>query len=1239
MKKRISHLHCHSEYSILKGVGNIQSWYEAAEKRGIKAIAFTEYGNFGSAFSSYLTSLNSKTKCIFGIQIFTVSDLKTSVKEEPIVLLAKNEEGLKNLFILNRLSWTTGLDIARQLPRVDYVQLDAYKTNVVALSGSLSGPVGVAAGIGLNHVVDRSFHQLYEIYKDNLIGEIQLNELENQRYLNESVIKLCTEYKLRCVITNDCHFIDKGDNKLANVMSDMASHRVNKGKREYSVSTQKWLKSYKQLEFARKHLHNYISQTEFDKYIENANDIANECCFDLPVGQHRLPKYDYKTHLRYNKEIKSNLDLFNKIIDDGFQDKIVGNSSRAENIDEYADRLEFERKAIIEANFVDYFLIVEDIIYWAKHNGVEVGKARGSVAGSLIAFCMDITDIDPLQFDLLFERFLNPARVSGERAKSADALPDIDLDFERTRRNDVKQYIIDKYGADKVCTIGSYQTMKVRSLIRDLYRVFDGRLPVDENDFATADEFEIDRLSKELEYNKIEKLSDAMENELFLKFYRKFPYFVDYYCKKLEKQIKAVSRHAAGILITPTNMNDWIPVRTQKVSEGVAEDDIYDGKQEESRVIVSQWEDEFCERRGLLKLDVLGIKTLDIFKYARQLIKKRHNVIVSDKDIDLFDKKVLDKFAKGETEGVFQFNSRLQSSYLRQLGSIEFEDLITTNALLRPGPMDAKAHEEYILLKNGEIRPTYDHPVLKKYLEKTLGLYIFQENVMMCANVLGNLSLAEADMMRTAIKKKDTSKIEAFEGKFIEGCVAHGLEEDQGREVWKKLIAFSTYGFNRCVCGNTSILLASGEQKKIATLYNDFIENKEIILVSFDLAKGEFVENRVKEVYNNRKRNVYHLKLKNGIELRATTKHGIATERGFRYIKDLMWNDNVFFLSNPRKRVISLSAIDNESHYVDTVFERTFDIEMEGEPRNYFANNILVHNSHSASYAYLGYYCQWLKVHYPIEFWTAALEYASSDVKKPENIYSFRKPILKSGIGISNPLAIRSNNRFHITKKESIAWPIRAVKGVGEKSAHEIARVCREQKPETFKEFFEKVPKRLVNKRVFEKLIGANAFRNFGKVYQIIKEYYSELRKEKIPDIFKIRKDEVFKWEVVRSSILGYMEMSYKEKYAHWFSKKVSSIKDLEDTEDGEFIIVGGKLTRIFDYQASKGVIKFYTVSDVDGDFTAVLFDNFYKNMKNRLPEVGDIIEILGIKAVSKRGEAEVVLKNNHCQLEVYCGQ
>lgn len=1675
MKNHFSHLHVHSEYSILKGTSSVEKWYRAAERRNISAIAFTEWNNMGSAMESFLESRKiienhemKNVKAIFGLQILVVQELESSVQEDNIILLANNERGYKNLMKLSKFSYTNGFDISRQTARVDFETLHKYSKGIFCLSGSLSGPIAVSLEAGYS-IAEEAFLQLREIYGKRLFLEIQMNEFEEQKKLNNVLFSLSKKYKNKCVLTNDCHYINKDEDKLAWFVNEIFKHSGKYIKRSNNkIGTQKWLKSYKQLDAIRRRLHGYITESMFHRLVDNTNAVADDCNVTIPIGEHILPNYEIETHPLYKDGMKDGDELFEYIAKKGFKDKVKTKIKDKKELKKYKKRFDFELDFIKDkAKFSNYFLIVDDIIKMCEARGIERGGARGcligrtpivlkdgvkkikdveigdrvvnkygkqgfvknkfvynidedicyiksyrtfnkaigttldhiyygqksiknincdnpkkakwikpnddiveikakdleigdliwtpfikrrkdkikniridlskysdkycnvencyieekipinkkyhlsiksvqektglsrnflvdtirgskfktnarrklksflknydmsindwikhvnknkyitqkinryfnidieeawiigrwisdgwllrktertlsicfgenkkkhfkrfmrwiksfgiinynvikikkiiqvdlhcgpfvrfwrelfssydfnsktkyipkklfklsskillslrsgledgdsyqrknvivystaserlaydykrlnlilktpvsihigkqrdnkhlnsesksieykvcyyvgdeiytgstyikddgyfsriyykkikrekirvydleidnehsfltlngtvhnSVAGSLVAYCI-ITDIDPLKFDLMFERFLNPTRVKG-------SYPDIDLDVSKIGRPIVKGYIEDKYGKNNVCTIGTYGTMKVKSLIRDAQRVFEGELPVDENKRVAFDVLDMNKLLKDLgDETKLEK---AYESDLFKKYAKKFPYLVDFYFKRLEGQIRNLSKHAAGILITPTNISNWIPVRTQKLED------------ETNRVLVSQWKDSHCEKRGLIKFDILGIKTLDVFKYAKKIIKKMDGVDIDfSRDVDLTDKKVIKKFDKGETDGVFQFNSEIQSAYLSELKVKSFEDLIVTNAILRPGPMDVDSHKKYIELTTGKRKPKYTHKLVKPYMKKTLGLYAFQEDVMRTANVLGKLTLAEADIMRTAMKKKDKDMMKQFEDKFVQGCIENGLTKKKAKKEWKKLEAFFAYGFNRCIHKSSMITLADGRQETILRLFNKHKAGQEIWLLSWDTETKKIVQHKVKEVVYSGRRSVGKLFLEDGNNLMLTTRHGVGTKRGFRLFYQLRKDDDVRCLIRmPNHFEMSISKIDSEKTYYEERYkEEVYDIVMEDNgPRNFFANGILVHNSHSVSYAFNGFICQWLKVYYPLPFWTATLEYAKDNPKDKENVWSFRNVIQQEGIEFEKPKATRYRHDFHISKEGKIVWPIKAIKGIGEKTAKVIAKACKENKPKTFAEFYEVIPRKSVNKRVVDKLIMADAFSEFGHPKKIAKEYYLELRKEKdIPEHFKVSKKDKKYWMEMKDETLGYLEEPYRKRYSHFFNKKITPISQLKNIRNGSPVIAGGKISRIYPYKTKRGMMYFINVFDADGQFLLLIFGGFdQKNKKVKKLKEGDIVEVLGVRSVSNRGELEVVLRDDRIsQLEV----
>jgi len=1308
--KNFSHLHIHSEFSILSGVGGVEKWFSEAKKKGIKALAFTEYSNLSSSMSAYLESKKTDVKAIFGTQILVVDDLATNTQEDSIVLIARNQTGYNNLLKLNEYSWTDGYSTSRQNPRVDYKTLKKYKKGLYCLSGSATGPIAVSLKAGYQFA-EAALKQLHKIYGNRFRIEIQLKD-DNQ-FLNKSLLSLARAHKILCVITNDCHHPKKGEHLLEKFIQDISRHSVKYSGKEYSdINKHGWLKGYKQLNSTRDKEHSYITQRQFDEMIDNTNDVSDNCNVEIPVGKPCFPKFDVESHELYKDGLDTGDKLFEYVARDGFKKKVLNVITDKKLLKTYKKRFEFELSFIKdEAKFSDYFLIIDDIVRFAKRSNIEAGAARGSCAGSLLAYCM-FTDIDPIKYDLMFERFLNPARLGGykidvtkisvqkfedtidttgikearfgkklvrkkykvqakeewqelhsiqkkylsyllSKKKSYDnpnhswilygfgitdvkptknttyvagSYPDVDLDFERVLRPVVKQYVIDKYGANSVCTIGSYGTLQLKGIIRDAHRVFEGELPVTETESATFDIRDLQELIRDLDKDKVATLSDALKkSNSFKRFQKKFPFLVDYYFARLDGQVRNLSKHAAAVLITPTVLTDYIPVRTQKI-EG-----------EEDRVLVSQWQDSFCEKRGLLKLDILGIKTLNVFKKAKEIINKKYDKKIDfTVDVDIEDEKVLAWFNRGETEGVFQFNSNIQSKYLKKLNITSFEDLIVTNAILRPGPMDMDSHTKYIELAAGNAEPKYDHPDMEEHLKDTYSLLVFQEQMMLAANVLGGLTLAEADIMRAAMKKKDMSVMNKVEKQFITGCEKKGISNKKAKRIWDKLAAFSAYGFNRCINRRSLITLADGKEIPIMRMFKQFEAGKQFSVKSFNPVTNKVENHKVKEVVHSGNRRTGRLKLKTGHSLILTSRHGVGTDRGFRLFAHLRKTDRVYVLSKENK--LGLADIDYGSTYYEERYkEETYDIVMDGEPRNFFANKILVHNSHSASYSFIGFICQWLKVHYPLAFWAATLEFASEDKKKPENVWSYRSIAKKYGIEFDKPKATRKRADFHIIKNGKIAWPIRAINGIGIKSADIIASTCKEHKPKTFADFYEVMPKRQVNKKVMAKLIASDAFSQFGTPREIAEEYFRLKKEKEIPEQFLVSEEDENHWISMRDDALGFMEQPYRVRFKRWFSKQITPIPKLEGTKNGKMVIVGGRVKRVFPFNSRAGKMYFVTVYDADGEFLLLIFPAFYKkNKKAKVLQEGDFIEALGNKDLSNRGETEVVLKgNSSSQLEV----
>lgn len=1419
-KRQIVHMHSHTEYSLLDGIKNSVEFLKAAKAKGMDAYAITEHGNMASSMGFYMEAIKPEVgiKPILGLEAYVVDDASKKDKEAKsshLVLIARTNDGLHNLLRISNFSWNEGFYYK---PKVDFAHLKKYKKGITALTACMGGVVSNAIRFGGMDVAEERVTQLKDIYGDNLFLEMQLMEevygpdlervtrkvkmikddstrhekleyleqnsgefielltrhVENmkiqpdyeekmkgllgdswvdQATVNKYMYLLSKKTKTPYVLTGDCHYPLKGDHKLQDLVIRIGFGNYKKareGEDQKSQSTgrgyyssQLYVKDNNDFERARKRWHPYMPRRVLVEAINATHKIADKVKTSIPIGQHNLPTFPIETHhLHKNGDTKEK--LFARLIEKGFQ-RIVVPKIRKDEIDAYRARLKFEIDTIKQAHFVDYFLIIEDIVGWSRRNGIHC-VARGSVAGSLVAYTLDITGINPIPYNLLFERFLNPARVSGERAKSADALPDIDMDFERNGRPRVKAYIVQKYGRNRVLTIGSYGTMGVRMLVKDFARALDYKIGGKVYEYT-----DINKITANLGPT-VKTIEEACEDsEVFAAFYEENKGWFETYVRPLIGNIRNMSRHAAGVIITPTDFTEWVPIRTQALDDE-------DG--EEGKVVISQWEDVYCERRGLLKLDVLGVKQLDVLHRSLDLIERNHDVKVDLDNIDLNDKKVFAKFHEGDNFGVFQFNSNTQIGYTRSMKPNSVEDLCASNALIRPGPMKEGAHEDFVKLRKGEMEPTYDHECIIPFLKETYGLMVYQEQCMQVAHVLGGMSLAEADMLRSAMKKKDEKIMQPFYEKFISGCKAHGLTGKHGDSVWRKIIAFSSYAFNKCLTGDTILHRggAGGHAKDPKIAIEDLYDaqnsktdwgykirsGKLSLLQMHD--DGRIRRGMLKAIYYNGKKRVYEITTESGKVIKATKLHKFLTSKGYVEVKNLkigtklmtmgelnkyqkvgFQNDRSkgktytgtgsrgfgvahgeknpafidgrqislnramrislkrsqgkcefcgFHTDNPEPHTFEYAHINDLENFngnfrkynhsknikylcnschkkldhkkgernirfthgysvvedkivsiKELGLEKTYDIEMIGPEHNFIANGIVSHNSHSATYALMGYHCQWLKTYFPNEFIAATMEFADDSLDKNENIYSHRYHCIAEGIEVINPDINGASVNFDIKRNGGIMWPLRAIKGVGGKASAIIQLARKNGKFTSMDDFMGRIEKRVVNKRVMVKLIAADAFRAFGKQEEIMRQYFV-IKKEKkgYPEELEGLSD--IDWQKLKDKTIGYISEPYKKTFADQFSKHVMSSQDYNNTKVNSRVCIGGLVTKMKAHKARNGEMGFLTIEDMGEKHEVVIFASVWGTLKVK-PFAGHIVEIRGDKKVDNRGGGNNIVLGN----------
>ena len=759
IKSDFIHLHNHSQYSILQATSSIEKIIEKAKEYKMSSVAITDLGNMYGAFKFNKIARKNKIKPILGCEFFVSEERKkikftrdNPDKRSNQILLAKNKEGYKNLTLLTSLSFTEGL--YGQYPRIDKKLIYDNRKNLIALSGNI---YGIIPQLILNQGIDKAEEELkwwLDTFKEDFYLEINRHDLDEEEHLNEVLIDFSQKYNVKLIAANDVFYLNKNDSTAHDILlcikqGEFISTPIGKGRgKRFGYKNQEYyFKSQKEM----KTLFSDIPQS-----IININEIINKIeNYDLE-REVVLPKYQIPDAFKKSKNITEGQNEFlKKLTYDGAIKKY-----KKINL-ELEERIKFELNTIKNTGYPGYFLIVQDITNKAKELGVTVGPGRGSSAGSVVAYCIGITNIDPIKYNLLFERFLNPDRIS---------LPDIDIDFDDEGRDKIIEYVINKYGYDQVAQIITYGSMAAKSSIRDAGRVLE--LPLSETD----------KLAKLIPERPSINLIDSFKEVPELSEIRKQKTLQAEVLKQaeiIEGSLRNIGTHACGIIITPDKLTNYIPVSKSKDSE----------------LLITQFDNSVIESAGMLKMDFLGLKTLSILNTAVKNVKLTTGKKIDLDNLTLDDPTTYKLFQNGHTNGTFQFESYGMQKYLKDLKPDRFEDLIAMNALYRPGPMEYIPN--YINRKHGKEKIIYDLPEMEEFLSETYGITVYQEQVMLLSQKLANFSKGEADQLRKAMGKKDAKLLEKLKPKFFEGGQKNNFKSNILEKIWSDWQSFAAYAFNK----------------------------------------------------------------------------------------------------------------------------------------------------------------------------------------------------------------------------------------------------------------------------------------------------------------------------------------------------------------------------------------------------------------------------------------------------------
>ena len=786
-----SHLHNHTQYSVLQSTTKIDNLINEAVELGMPAVALTDHSNLYGAYKFVNAIYNHPAnkeiidynknadtpkpfavKGVVGCEMFVCkehTDKNNKDNGYSQVFLAKNKDGYHNLAKMSSISFVDGF---YYVPRIDKAVVEQYKEGLIALSGGLKGEVSdLILNVGEKQA-EEAFVWWKEAFGEDFYVELVRHGLEEEEIVNEVLLRFAKKYEVKVVAANNTYYLSQEDANAHDILlcvKDAEQQSTPKGRgrgfRFGFPNEEYYFKSQEQMKELFADVPEAIINTnEIIEKIENFHLMRDVLlpAFDIPekfidaqddVDGGKRGENAYLRHLTYEGAKKR------------YGEKIT---------EEISERLDFELATIENTGYPGYFLIVQDFTSQARKMGVSVGPGRGSAAGSAVAYCIGITNVDPIKYELLFERFLNPDRVS---------LPDIDIDFDDEGRNDIIQWVVDKYGKNQVAQIITYGTMAAKSSLRDTARVLD--LPLAEAD-ALA------KKMPDIKLNKLFNFDDAQLKENLnreqLKLANDFKEIAEgddlqaqtiQQATILEGSVRNTGIHACGVIITPDDISKFVPVTTAKDAE----------------LLVTQFDNSVVESAGMLKMDFLGLKNLTIIKDCCKLIKYNHGVVIDPDEIQLDDEKTYELFQRGETNGVFQFESPGMQKNLRALKPDKFDDLIAMNALYRPGPMEYIPN--FIARKHGDEEIEYDLPEMAEYLTDTYGITVYQEQVMLLSQSLAGFSKGDADVLRKAMGKKIFTLLEKLKPKFLNGCKDRGHDVEIAEKIWKDWEAFAAYAFNK----------------------------------------------------------------------------------------------------------------------------------------------------------------------------------------------------------------------------------------------------------------------------------------------------------------------------------------------------------------------------------------------------------------------------------------------------------
>ncbi|HEY7654951.1 MAG TPA: DNA polymerase III subunit alpha [Methylomirabilota bacterium] len=1066
------HLHVHSEYSLLDGAARLEKLVEKAKELRFPAMALTDHGNLFGAVDFYTACEKAGVKPILGSELYVAPGSRFERSSQDggyegashCTVLARTRAGYANLMKLVSKAYLEGYYYK---PRVDRELLAQHADGLLVLSGCLNSEVSRLLAAGDEGKARETAGWYQEVFgKDYYFMEVQSHGLEQQVGVTEGTVRIAHAIGAPLCGTNDSHYLEADHSRAHEALLCIQTGTTMSDPNRWKFSTNEfYVKSADEMRAVFKDL---------PEAYRNTLAVAERCNVDLQFGQFHLPRYQVPEEFTLDSYLEH-------LAFEGLKAR-YGDSPA----DAVVERLRYELGVVSKMGFSGYFLVVWDFISHARRQGIAVGPGRGSSAGSLVAYCLGITNVDPIRYGLIFERFLNPERIS---------MPDMDIDFADDRRDEVIRYVVERYGADRVAHIITFGTMGAKAVIRDVARVLG---------FSYGEADRIAKLVPSFPLNIT--LDEALEKAPPLAEQVKRDQRVGELwsvARALEGCTRHASVHASAVVISDEPLMERVPLYK-------------DPKRPE---LITGYAMGPIEKLGLLKMDFLGLKTLTVITDAVRLIKESRGVVLDADAMPLDDARTYQLLAEARTFGVFQLESAGMRDALKRLKPQRIEDIIAMVALYRPGPMDLI--EEFVNRKHGRAPIAYEHPLMESHLQETYGIMVYQEQVMRLAADLAGFTLGEADTLRKAMGKKDRELMATQREKFVAGCKANKIETRKAERIWDLIEKFAGYGFNKCLTADAQIEMADGNRKPITEVRaGDLVLTKD----------GPY---RARAARPSGIRPVGRLRLANGMSVRCTPDHPIFTQRGWVNAEELGRGDSVAVLRRlapresddvvpaevygevlresvlkayptleagcralgiPWKRGMRRGALVKLAERLDSPplyalaesaigwsrprsftlegEEATYDFEVPGAA-SFIANGIAVHNSHAACYGVVAYQTAYLKANYPTEFMAALL---TSEMEKTDKIVQYVEETRAMGLRVEAPDVNVSRAQFTVSG-DAIHFGLAAIKNVGSTAIESIVRTREaDGRFTSLDDFCARVDLRLVNRRVVECLIKAGAF-------------------------------------------------------------------------------------------------------------------------------------------------------------------